>query len=257
MDKNDWDRIADDYYTEILSPLKDSYKNPLFEDLKRESGKGKTVIDLGCGLGELTKFLSSRFKKVVGVDFSPKMVENAKKKNSKIKNAEFFVADLNNLKKYNKQFDVAIAVNSIIADKTKSVDHILREIFNLLKPGGRLFVVLPSMEVYLFESTLLIDKELAKGKTQKQARKKAEKLINQKEHDFLQGTITFDGDTEKCFYGFEIPYRFRKAGFTKIQIGKVLYSWKEFSRAGQAYFKHADLPWDWYASCTKPLGGKR
>jgi len=251
MDSKDWDRISQDYYSEILSPLNDSEQSPLYYGINKASGQKKTVIDLGCGLGELSGYLSKRFKKVVGIDFSPKMIDQAKKKNADLKNTDFFVADLNNLKKFYNKFDVAISINSIIIDSTKAVDKILEEIFKVLKPGGKLFAVLPSMEVYLFESILLVDEKLAKGKTQKQARKKAKKLINPKEHDFLLGTITFDGDTEKCFYGFEIPYRFRKAGFTNIILDKVLYTWKEFRKAGQVYFKHTDHPWDWYASCTR------
>ena len=59
MEKRDWDKISQDYYSEILSPIKNSIENPLFEDIKRIKDKNnKSVIDLGCGIGELENFLS-------------------------------------------------------------------------------------------------------------------------------------------------------------------------------------------------------
>lgn len=49
------------------------------------------VLDLGCGTGAITAPLSKSGHKVVGVDFSPKMIEIAK---GKAPEAEFILADL-------------------------------------------------------------------------------------------------------------------------------------------------------------------
>jgi len=251
MRSKDWDRISEDYYKEIMSPLKDSEHNPLFAELKKIPDKFETVIDLGCGLGELTPILAKKFKKVVGIDFSKKMVGYARKKNKKYANASFFHADMRNLKKFHNSFDLAIAVNSILLPSSKDVNKTLKEIYKVLKPGGKFIAIVPAMEPYLYQSLLIIDKEIKKGKNQARAREKARKFIKKQEHDFLSGTITFEGDSQKCFYRFEIPYRFKDAGFAKLKLEKVLYSWEASAEAGQAYIPNAEPLWDWYVSCEK------
>lgn len=47
------------------------------------------ALDFGCGVGRLSRALASRFIKVIGVDVSNTMLNEAKKVNSKIENIEF------------------------------------------------------------------------------------------------------------------------------------------------------------------------
>ena len=74
MKPTEWNKIAKDYYKEILSPLKNSKSNPLFKDLKKLKSKNKTIIDLGCGIGEIEPLLSKYFKQVTSIDFSKEMI---------------------------------------------------------------------------------------------------------------------------------------------------------------------------------------
>lgn len=55
----------------------------------------KAVLDLGCGVGRITRALSSRFKHVIGLDVSEKMIDIAKSlhKNSRYKNVVFLKND--------------------------------------------------------------------------------------------------------------------------------------------------------------------
>ena len=64
-------------------------------------------------------------------------------------------------------------------------------------------------------------------------------------------SISKEKEEQKNYYSFEILWRLRKAGFKKIKIKKVLYSWEEFADAGQDYFPEEELPWDWYVICEK------
>ena len=56
------------------------------------------VFDVGCGGGAYSVALASKVKNVVGVDFSPKMIElaNDTKKRMNITNAEFIECDWHN-----------------------------------------------------------------------------------------------------------------------------------------------------------------
>lgn len=232
MNPKDWDRISENYYSEVLSPLKDSEHNPLFDDLKGLSG---SVIDLGCGLGELLPSLSKQFSSVIAVDFSEQMLEKAKLKNAALKNVSYVCADLANVKGLGS-FDVAISSNSILASETQDVLKILSGINSVLKKCGTFLGIVPSTEVYIYQAKLTFEK---KGSVSG--------LLD--EHDLVSGTYTFDGDTQKSFYRFELQRLLRKAGFKNIKIGRVTYPWKEFRRAGQEYYPSEELPWDWYFKC--------
>jgi ubiquinone/menaquinone biosynthesis C-methylase UbiE len=63
--------------------------------------KAKTMLSLACGTGALCKKISRKYQ-VSGLDLSPGMIEQAKKKLPK---AEFFVQDMTNFET-GKQYDV-------------------------------------------------------------------------------------------------------------------------------------------------------
>jgi len=70
---------------------------------------GSTVIDACCGTGQLALKLSTECKKVVGIDLSPRMIQVAQKKKTKlnVSNMEFELGDVTEkLKQYpTKSFD--------------------------------------------------------------------------------------------------------------------------------------------------------
>jgi len=246
-----WENISNKYYEEIISPLKNSKKNPFFEDIKKiKDKKNKEVVDLGCGIGEIGGFLSKEFKKVIGIDFSKKMIAKSKERNKSLKNVKFCLGDISNLKKFYNKFDLAISINSIISSNLNQVDKTFEEANKILKENGKFICILPAMEVFVYQSLIIAKNESEKNKNMKNINKKIRKLIKEKEHDFLLGLTNFEGK-QKNYYHFEILWRLKKAGFKKIKIKKVLYSWKEFADAGQGYFPKEELPWDWYVICEK------
>ena len=75
--------------------------------------KGKTVLDLGCGFGEHCKgFVEKGAAKVVGIDISEKMLEVEEK------------------------FD--LVVSSLAFHYVEDFDGVIKNIYNLLNPGGTL-----------------------------------------------------------------------------------------------------------------------
>ena len=42
--------------------------------------KGETILDIGCGTGDLTKKISEQCGKVIGIDNSNEMIQSAQKK---------------------------------------------------------------------------------------------------------------------------------------------------------------------------------
>jgi ubiquinone/menaquinone biosynthesis C-methylase UbiE len=100
--------------------------------------KGKSVLDVGCGVGKGACARARRIGcQVVGIDLSPRMVEWAKQraKDEHITNrVEFRAADAQELPFEDERFDAVIteSVLSFVPDKSKA----LHEFVRVTKPGG-------------------------------------------------------------------------------------------------------------------------
>ena len=101
------------------------YLNPKLEE---------TILDLGCGTGDLTHEISLSGAKVIGVDSSAEMIKTAK---SKFPEIEFHQTDAKELK-FETPFD-AIFSNAVlhwIPEKEKVIERM----YSQLKEGGRIVV---------------------------------------------------------------------------------------------------------------------
>ncbi len=94
--------------------------------------KEQTILDLGCGTGILTAQLNNLGSKVVGIDSSRNMIDEAKEQFGDI---EFKVCDALNLP-YKEEWDIIFsnAVFHWISDH----DILLKNIYRALKPNGML-----------------------------------------------------------------------------------------------------------------------
>ena len=102
------------------------FRVSIVTSLASRIGTGKRVLSVGCGSGELETDLIGSGQRVVGIDFSPKMAEVA-------------LGDAHELTKLvSGQFDVVIFPESI---GYLWEDHVLREAYKVLVPGGRVVII--------------------------------------------------------------------------------------------------------------------
>ena len=107
-----WDSVAEDYvYDGSVTLENNSFLQFMQSKIKLSADMG--VLDVGCGAGAYSLALSSKVNKVVGVDFSPKMIEAAKRSACQIgvTNAEFLERDWYNCdgNEFKGQFDIVFA----------------------------------------------------------------------------------------------------------------------------------------------------
>src|SRR3989339_1725976 len=160
-DIKEWNKTAKKYFEEVISPFQEGVKNPIFDNLdKLNVSKDMSVIDIGCGIGNLLPALADKFSKVVGIDFSPKMVELSKIKIQDKPNVEVKVMDARDLSLYHDQFEVAIAVNSILLPNFSDIDKMFAEAYNVLKKEGVLLGIFPAMEGFLYLALLMQEKAM-------------------------------------------------------------------------------------------------
>jgi arsenite methyltransferase len=105
-----------------------------------ELEEGEIVLDLGCGAGLDLYFYAKSVGskgKVYGLDISPDMIKKAKynMKSVGIDNVEFFCVSSDNLPFKNDFFDV-VASNGIY-NLSPDKEKVMKEVYRVLKPGGR------------------------------------------------------------------------------------------------------------------------
>ncbi|KGG12966.1 MULTISPECIES: bifunctional demethylmenaquinone methyltransferase/2-methoxy-6-polyprenyl-1,4-benzoquinol methylase UbiE [Prochlorococcus] len=101
---------------------------------------GEKWLDLCCGTGDLSIYLSSRLGNtgsIIGVDFSPEQINFAKKRAFKksLQSITWLKADVLNSGLQQNEFDGIVMAYGL--RNLSAPEHGLREIKRLLKPGSR------------------------------------------------------------------------------------------------------------------------
>jgi ubiquinone/menaquinone biosynthesis C-methylase UbiE len=101
--------------------------------------KGDTVIDLGSGAGNdcfIARAVTGETGKVIGVDFTEKMIEKARINAEKLgyPNVEFRFGDIEQLPVSADMADVV--VSNCVLNLVPNKFNVLQEVYRVLKPGG-------------------------------------------------------------------------------------------------------------------------
>ncbi len=136
--QNGYDRVAEHYATEFFEELKRKpFDCQLLDGFaKNVAGAGK-VCELGCGPGQVARYLKDRGVNMRGVDLSPEMVRVATRLNPDI---PFEQGDMLSLSLDDDSLAAVVLFYSIIHIKREDVTRALQEIKRVLTPGGKLFL---------------------------------------------------------------------------------------------------------------------
>ena len=101
--------------------------------------KGDVVIDLGSGAGNdafIARHETGETGKVIGIDFTPAMIDKARKNNEVrgFNNVEFRQGDIEKMPVTANMADVI--VSNCVLNLVPNKDGVIKEIYRVLKPGG-------------------------------------------------------------------------------------------------------------------------
>lgn len=130
--KNDYDLIAEQYGKDFGTFIEDL---DVYEEFEKELPAGATVLDLGAGTGRSYSYFSKKGYNYIGLDFSPKMREEAFKIHGEF---PYILDDMINIKKYFKDnsVDAVFAVYSLFHLPQEDLKRVLSDIYDILREGG-------------------------------------------------------------------------------------------------------------------------
>jgi SAM-dependent methyltransferase len=103
------------------------------------AGRVRRAIDLGCGTGQLTRFLADHVPEVIGVDLAEPMIEYARRQRHH-PHVTYFVRDLCEVTPdRDGHFDFVVSYHTL--HHVPDLESALRGIRALLAPGGQVLLV--------------------------------------------------------------------------------------------------------------------
>jgi 2-polyprenyl-3-methyl-5-hydroxy-6-metoxy-1,4-benzoquinol methylase len=118
-----------------------------FMDIKN----GESVLEVGSGIGILANSVATRNPDsgVFGIEISPDQIKKAFKNYSETPNVTFIQGDASSITFDNDTFDVIYC--RYILEHVSKPESVLREIYRVLKPGGKLFVQENNVLIYTLD----------------------------------------------------------------------------------------------------------
>jgi SAM-dependent methyltransferase len=136
--RESYDRIADAYARELFGELQhkplDRQLLDRFADRVAERGK---ICDMGCGPGQVARYLRDTGAAVFGLDLSPRMVEQARRLNPDI---SFREANMMALDLPDGGLGGIAAFYAIVNLPEEALPSVFREMHRVLQPGGLLLL---------------------------------------------------------------------------------------------------------------------
>jgi SAM-dependent methyltransferase len=133
-----YDQVAREYAEKFKDEMDDKpFDRDCLERLIREVGTLVPICDLGCGPGQIARYLHRQGAQTLGVDLSPGMIAEAQRLNPEI---PFHQGDMLSLPDPDNSWGGIAAFYCIIHIPRERIADALREMKRVLKPGGVLLI---------------------------------------------------------------------------------------------------------------------
>jgi SAM-dependent methyltransferase len=136
--QNGYDAVSREYAEKFKDEMDDKpFDRDCLDRLAQEVGELGPICDMGCGPGQIARYLHRKGVKALGVDLSPKMVAEAQRLNPEI---PFHQGNMLSLPDEDNSWGGIAAFYCIIHIPREQVVDALREMKRVFKSGGVLLV---------------------------------------------------------------------------------------------------------------------
>lgn len=243
-----WDKIGHNYNNEIFDVFKSDVKKKLRFYFSKHAGKSKSVIDFGCGNGKSFSYLSPFFGKILAIDISQELLNQAKQRPSQ--NISFRRTDLSRRNIKLPPADFLFCCNVVMLPALEKNVIMLKNISDALKKKASAVLVVPSLESAFFSSWRLIDWYKREGVKPEEITADELHYFKGKKTDSIQGIIYIDNVPTKHYSASELEVLFTRSGLKITALDKVEYDWNSEFLSPPKWMK-APYPWDWLVECKK------
>jgi len=100
----------------------------------------RAILEVGCGYGRLLKILANKGENVIGIDFSKKLLDKAKKSLSDYRNVDLMLMNAKALKFPDKFFDYTLCLDATFGNMPGIELDVLQEMKRVTKENGKIFI---------------------------------------------------------------------------------------------------------------------
>jgi SAM-dependent methyltransferase len=133
-----YDRVAENYAEEFSSELeRKPFDRQLLDEFAESLRAQGRVCEIGCGPGQIARYLQDRGIEMCGIDLSQEMISCARRLHPDI---PFERGDMRDLHLASATLAGAVLFYSLIHLEREDVPRALKELERVLKPDGRLLL---------------------------------------------------------------------------------------------------------------------
>lgn len=246
MDARYWERVGKGYEDEIFSSSLADRRGVIRARLDELADDRAVAIDFGCGIGHYLPLLAKRFRRVHGVDFADALLDQARARCRGLGNVSLHRANLasGRARIQAPMARVAVCANVLIAADADARRGILRTIDRHLAPGGRLLLLVPSLESALFANQRLVEWNRRLGFGEAEAQASGIPATSRSARELTAGLVRIEGVPTKHYLREEVEVLLADAGFVTQSCDRVEYPWDTEFEDPPAWMQ-APGPWDW------------
>lgn len=218
-----YDRLAEGYDRQFDVPHRRAYDDLAWERVAALLPEGEgLVVDVGCGVGRWSERLVGAGHRVVGLDPSPRMVEEARRRDLgdrfRVEQAGVDEVDLAGI-----DADLVVAMGSVqyAEDPAAAVARMA----TWLRPGGALAVLCDSLVALVLEL-------LAAGRDEEALARATTGEAEYRADDLVVGHRLLDAATLRAAYA--------EAGLVEVDVAGLLVSWSGVGRTALLHRLAAD-----------------
>ena len=132
---NDYNNIAKEYCEEFANTeIYNKYIDRFLDNVQTSK-----ILDVGCGCGNQCEYINEHLNfESIGIDFSDKMLEEAKKRFPNVKVSKMNMTDMNY---QDDNFDGILSNCSLIHVPSELIAKTINEFSRVLKPNGKLLLI--------------------------------------------------------------------------------------------------------------------